>query len=71
MTTVALSVDLIVDIPNMKVSTRVQRVSDSQGSDRTSDFLMFCNAKSLPIATQAEVEHAITAFVKAHEGTLP
>lgn len=71
MTTVALSVDLIVDIPNAKVSTRVQKISDSQGADRTSEFLMFCKAQNLALTTQADAEHAVIAFVKENKATLP
>jgi hypothetical protein len=71
MTTVALSVDLIVDIPNSTPTTRVHRVSDSQGADRTAEFLTFCTSQNHSLARQGDVEEALTDFVITHAARLP
>ena len=71
MTSITISVDFIVDIPNSTPSTRVQRVSDSQGTDRTAEFLKFCESHNHPLAKQVDVESALNAFVTTHAATLP
>lgn len=71
MATVALTVDLTVDIPNDEVSATVQKVSDSMGNDRTTDFRSFCSSNNLPLTTQGEIEHAIVQFTKANQNSLP
>lgn len=71
MATVALTIDLTVDIPNTKVSATVQKVSDSMGTDRTADFLNFCSTSNLPLSSQGEIEHAVVEFAKARQTSLP
>lgn len=71
MATVTLSVDLVVDIPQAEVSTRVHKVCDSLGSDRTADFTAFCKARKLPLATQTDVERAVLEFARVNQSSLP
>lgn len=71
MANVILSVELIVDIPNAKVSATVQKISDSMGQDRTEDFRKFCGEKSLPLSSQGDIEQAVVEFAKARQTSLP
>jgi len=71
MATIAFTVDLIVDIPNGEVSATVQRVSDSMGNDRTTDFRGFCSSNNLPLTMQGEIERAVVEFATAHQSSLP
>jgi hypothetical protein len=71
MATVALTIDVTVDIPNARISATVQKVSDSMGADRTADFNRFCSSNSLPLTTQSEIEHAVVEFAKAYQSSLP
>jgi hypothetical protein len=71
MTTVALSVELEVDIPGSKITSKVQSVHDAAGSDRTTDFRQFCAAAELACNSKAEIEIALHEYVKARTHTLP
>lgn len=71
MTTVALSVELQVDIPGSKITSQVTSVHDAAGTDRTADFRVFCAAAHLPLSSQAEIEVALHEYVKARGTTLP
>jgi hypothetical protein len=71
MTSIKITVDFIVEIPNSTPSTRVKRVIDSQGTDRTADFLKFCESHNHPLAKQIDVEFALNDFVTTHAATLP
>ncbi len=71
MTTVALSVELQVDIPGERITSEVRSVHDAAGMDRTADFRAFCAACGYPCGTQAEIEHALHEYVKAHTHSLP
>ncbi len=71
MATVALTVDLTVDIPNAKVSATVQKITDSMGQDRTEDFRKFCSDQNLPLSSQSDIEQAVVEFAKARQTSLP
>jgi hypothetical protein len=71
MATVAITVDLTVDIPNAKVSATVQRICDSMGQDRTEDFRKFCSDKNLFLSSQGDIEQAVVEFAKARQTSLP
>lgn len=71
MSTVAISVELDINITNSTATARVRKVSDSVGADRTAEFVGYCRANSLPITSQSEIEHAIVEYVKAHQSSLP
>ncbi len=71
MATVVLNVNLTVDIPSDEISATVQKVSDSMGHDRTTDFKSFCSSNSLPLTSQGEIEHAILEYAKANQVSLP
>jgi hypothetical protein len=42
MATVALNVDLIVDMPTSSASAKLRSVSDSSGADLTTQFHQYC-----------------------------
>ncbi len=71
MTTVALSVELEVDIPGSKITSRVKTVHDAEGTDRTSDFQQFCKTNGISCSTQSEIESALHEYVKARPHILP
>jgi hypothetical protein len=71
MTTIALSVELQVDIPGSKITSKVKSVHDAAGTDRTSDFRQFCKTASLLCNTQSEIELALHEYVKAGTHSLP
>ena len=71
MTTVAVSVELQVDIPGSKITAEVKSVHDAAGTDRTTEFRDFCAASGIACSTQAEIEYALHQYVKARTHHLP
>lgn len=71
MTTVRLTANLIVDIPNANISATVEKISDSMGRDKTKDFYKFCDDKQLSLSSQDGINQAIVEFAKSQDISLP
>lgn len=62
---------MVVDIPNSSVTASVQKVTDSMGEDRTTDFRNFASNGQLPLSSQSEIEAVVLEYVKQNEALLP
>lgn len=71
MAQIALQVEMTVDIPNSSVTAAVQKVTDSMGEYRTTDFTNFASNRQLPISSQSEIGAAVLEYVKQNEALLP
>jgi hypothetical protein len=71
MAQIALQVEMVVDIPNSSITASVQKVTDSMGQDRTTDFINFATSRKLSITSQSEIENAVLEYVKHNATSLP